>query len=776
MPLMRATMIALVVLGAPAGAHAYSDGRLFEQGVDIGGGGGRRFTGSPRDGLSCEVCHAGGGQAAVDVTGFPTDGYRPGTEYAIEVAWPEGELAAFAMDVVDAAGATAGELALPAPEEIDAPQRCSIGTTEPAVALYPTADGRMVAAADACGASRATVRWTAPTATTGPVFLHLSGVTADRSGTSAGDDARSIVQSAPMIGSPPPEVSVIESGCAAGGRGEDGALLIASLLALFALRKRCAGALAAFLCVGALAAPARAVPGPDSVAVLSNANVPESVALGRAYAEARDVPDRQVCAVDAPADVTIPLDAFRTRVVAALETCLGETLARIEAIVVVRGMPLRVEIPTPAGARRASLAAALGVWRSTIDGAPILGEDPGIELACSGGGTCYAARFANPFRSGTFEPGWTQTSGTIAWQPMLVTMLHGRTYEEAARLVTSALDAEEAGGAPGEIVLMNGADGARGVLDVEYDAVISALADRGVTDVSRVPFDANLVGKSLAAFFTGTASLGETIEGNAFHPGALVDNVTSFGAVPENFEPTGESQVSIARWVAMGVAGVHGTTDEPLNNVFPSRWLIVDYVDGSTLAEAFHRRLPSVYWHNLVLGDPMLAPYAVRPVVTLEGVSEGDTIDAPRSVLAHATDEEGPGIASLALYVDGVEVARADGAELEACIEVPAGESVQILAVAQKAGDDTDRGRHRPKGWTSVRVTGTGATGACATPSDGGVMPDGAIGDAGRSDGGAAARDEDDGCGCAAPGAGRGGLVWIVVIGIAVGLRVRAGR
>ncbi len=534
------------------------------------------------------------------------------------------------------------------------------------------------------------------------------------------------------------------------------------------------------LAAGVLCAPAAAgaVPGPATVAVLSNANVPESVALGESYALGRQVPDGQVCAVDAPTEVTISLEDFRTRVLEPLETCLVDAGAveRIEAVVVARGMPLRVTVPTASGDRRVSLAAALGVWRSTTGGAPLLGEEPGVDASCGGGATCYAARWRNPFRNGVFEPGWTRSSGSVEWQPLLVTMLHGRTFEDAARLVTSALDAEERAGADGEHLFMNGADAARGVLDTEYDGVIAALAERGVTDVQRVAFDPDLTGHTLASFFTGTASLGTTIEGNTYHPGALVGNVTSFGAVPQNFEETGESQVSIARWVAMGVAGVHGTTDEPLNNCFPSRWLIVDYVDGGTLAEAYHRRLPFVYWQNLVLGDPMLAPYAVRPEVTVAGVTEGETLDAPRRITVQATDPEGIGVDSLVVYVDGTEVARSAGEDVEACLVIPEGDDVQVLAVAQKRDDGSDRGFHRPKGWTALRVasSGTTETECAASTPDGGIGGDAAVApDAGGADAGTETREGSGGCGCSVPAAGPRGSAIAVLAAALFGLRRR---
>src|SRR5262249_53780186 len=156
------------------------------------------------------------------------------------------------------------------------------------------------------------------------------------------------------------------------------------------------------------------------------------------------------------------------------------------------------------------------------------------------------------------------------WKPVLVTMLHGRSYDDAGKLIDSALDGEKNGGAKGDFVLMDGADGARGALDYQYPTIETALVARGMT-VKHIPFNSDQTGLSIAALAVGTAGMGQTIEGNEYLPGSIVDNLTSYGAVPQNFEATGEAQVSIARWVAMGVAGAHGTTEEPINNAFPTR-------------------------------------------------------------------------------------------------------------------------------------------------------------------------------------------------------------
>ena len=125
--------------------------------------------------------------------------------------------------------------------------------------------------------------------------------------------------------------------------------------------RRAASALALVFAAGS----ARAVPGPDSVAVVSNRNVPGSVALAAMYAEARAVPARQRCALDLPTDDTLSLADFRARFTEPLRRCLTEAGVddRIEAYALMRGLPIRVTIPLAGGAQGVSLAAALMVER-----------------------------------------------------------------------------------------------------------------------------------------------------------------------------------------------------------------------------------------------------------------------------------------------------------------------------------------------------------------------------------------------------------------------------
>ena len=506
---------------------------------------------------------------------------------------------------------------------------------------------------------------------------------------------------------------------------------------------------------------ALAVPGPDLTVVIANSNEPASIDLAQRYAAVRDVPQSQVCLLALPSDDVIDFATFETDLVTPLHQCLGDSLDRIEAALLIRGVPLNVRVPGENGTVAISVAAALQSHRSEAEaGGPLLGVQP----PCTGSPCAAAVR--NPYRSGVFSAGFESTAQGFVHRPWLVTMLNAYSYEDAAMLVASATTAEALGGPNTDIIFMDGANAPRAVLDNTFGQVMRALTDIGLAS-ERVTFDREMTGRTIAAFVTGSQTLGQTVEGNTYQPGAIVDNLTSFGAVPVNFDPAAnESQVSIARWVALGVAGVHGTTGEPLNNVFPSRFFIVDYFAGSTLAEAFHRNMPFIYWRNLVLGDPMAAPHAERPVVSLTGFGNG-TVDGAFELSVSTTHSLG--VDNLAVFANGVEIARDTVDAFNDCVVLPEGQ-VQLLVVAQAATDGSTRGDHQPKGWTSVELTVQPGPSDCAEP-DAGVLdlgtpdlarpdvggPDamqvvdggvdaGAI-DSGPSDSGTAG-DTEDGCGC----------------------------
>lgn len=180
--------VALSSLGSRA--HAYSDPSGFTSNpVDEGGGGGRWFTGSPADGYTCNVCHSGGANPDLSVSGLPIDGYIPGAAYEVIVDWPD-SLAHLGMsaELTDENGNAAGEVRLPDNTTVDAREQCaaSFGAGILAATMNDVPARKVMNVAD-CGAQRLRFLWIAPPEPRGQLWLSGALVAADGMGDVHGD-------------------------------------------------------------------------------------------------------------------------------------------------------------------------------------------------------------------------------------------------------------------------------------------------------------------------------------------------------------------------------------------------------------------------------------------------------------------------------------------------------------------------------------------------------------------------------------------------------------
>ena len=440
----------------------------------------------------------------------------------------------------------------------------------------------------------------------------------------------------------------------------------------------------ASLLTASLSAPCEATPGPDSVALIINQNSPDSEAIAARYIERRQIQPHLVCRLDLPEEDTVSQQIFYDQWVTPWLTCIGSRLHDLEAVVLTRGLPLRVQIDTSSDEGDApsltlSSASLLTLIRSTLYDESLLLPQNWETLArlrdCQGFGPCWEPLLENPWRSGPFDPEWFQIAQGVLWSPLWVTRLDGRSRADVLRLIDRSIESEGGGAGDGTFVLMRAANTPRGVRDGELEGLHQALMEEGLQSIL-IDYDSEWsTEEPLAGFITGSQMLGQVIEGNRFVPGALVDNLTSFGAHPDNFYlDRAEVQASVARWISQGVAGVHGATDEPLNFTFPSRGFLLDYVRGASLVEAYARHLPFLGWQNLVIGDPMTAPYMRRPTVTHHVDESGIstlTIDDP---LQRRTER-------LMVFIDGERVVNTRDDQVILCSP----EERQALAIAQVA-------------------------------------------------------------------------------------------
>ena len=391
------------------------------------------------------------------------------------------------------------------------------------------------------------------------------------------------------------------------------------------------------------------------LAVASDARA-ENLDLLRAYGQARAIPAGQRCVLsglpDAIAQVaarTITADDYASGILAPVLDCLSsaDDPGAIDFIVVMRGMPHHVT----GDGWQASLEALLTVGDTTVDGAPLWSRSAAIGGRPTLLSPLYEAfvvyDLVTELRGGRFpekpshaalaESGPDQVLeitadgvagvGPVAWDIRPAYRLDGGSDEGTRSLIDRSI-ASDFTAPDGVWMCMGGADPARGVRDRECGRALDLLEDRFGMRVARPPWTPDLApDEPVIAYLTGAADLRGAIDGVTYLPGALTDNITSFGAVPQNwsYDEDGESQTSIVRFLQAGASSTHGTSAEPLNGAFASAGLMVLYAQGYTMGEAYALSLPYLRWMNVPVGDPLMGPYVARPPFVDEaGEGEGE--------------------------------------------------------------------------------------------------------------------------------------------------------
>lgn len=114
----------------------------------------------------------------------------------------------------------------------------------------------------------------------------------------------------------------------------------------------------------------------------------------------------------------------------------------------------------------------------------------------------------------------------------------------------------------------------------------------------------------------GTAKFDWQAEGSTFLPGAIADNLTSFGGVMKH----AVGQTRLSELIKAGAAASSGTVTEPysIQPKFPTPMLYPYYAQGASLAEAFYLSISGPY-QLLIVGDPLCRPFSNAPAFELDG-------------------------------------------------------------------------------------------------------------------------------------------------------------
>lgn len=343
--------------------------------------------------------------------------------------------------------------------------------------------------------------------------------------------------------------------------------------------------------------PAKYQTSPDGyrTLVVYNKLAPGSKELAEYYAVKRGLPPEDIVPV-------AMLNEENTSLVELQKNLMGEVRAKIKAlkgikrridfIVLCKGIPIRTWENDAALSIDAHLAAM------EIK-APWISKDPPASSELQ--------KFANPY-FGKDEPFNSDKFGFY-----LVTRLDGYTYADARKLVDNSMAAKKS---KGPFLLDSDPYRQTGGYKPLEDSMKDAweLLKAGGFDVNYETSKTFVSGGQALAGYSSWGSNdggfnGETYRQIKFQPGAIAETFVSTSA--RTFKPgTSGGQSLIGDLIANGVTGIKGYVNEPFAFALArSNILFERYTKGRNLAESFYAASPLIKWRDIVIGDPLCAPY-----------------------------------------------------------------------------------------------------------------------------------------------------------------------
>lgn len=337
-----------------------------------------------------------------------------------------------------------------------------------------------------------------------------------------------------------------------------------------------------------------------NVAVVVNEASSRSVELGNYYCERRAVPRDQLFRIHwAGSAVEWTRSEFEAALLQPLATWLhtqGLT-NQIEYLVLSMDIPYRVaETNGTNGLVRNSTTSVLFYgWQPDTNAPGNLPRSCSLPPAVL---HAYAGR-EMPFRA---------VQGPSAWSNWLVTMITASNLVEAKAIVDRGVAADESWPTQ-SVYLLKSTDSARNVRHWSFDDAIFEQRVLGRVPVIRTNANSPAgLGQQLGS---QSGFYGFSLPPNLFVPGAMADNLTSFGGWL--FEDAA-GMTRVPDYLAAGATASYGTVVEPCNwtEKFPGPRNYFYQARGFNIAECYYQSIAAPY-QGVVVGEPLAAPFARRP-------------------------------------------------------------------------------------------------------------------------------------------------------------------
>lgn len=323
--------------------------------------------------------------------------------------------------------------------------------------------------------------------------------------------------------------------------------------------------------------------GSRNVLVVINTDSPDSVAVGSYYVAKRKIAPELVCRIKCPTDELILDEVCRKTIRDPIRKYVVEKKLRdrIDYIVLTKGIPIRT-------------AQRWGVDSSLV----CLFQDADTQMN-------------NPYF------GSRQRFSHADFGMYLVTRLDGLTLADAKALVDRSLAAK-----PEKGLFLLDMDPARdnpGYKFVnDYMRRAESLLQSKQLSVELNETSEFVVRTGLMGYFGWGSNDNkynlQDFRKLRFRPGSLAELGYSASAITINGKHHWkEDESNIAHLVAQGVTGVKGYVQEPFASAIAAADIMFDrYTSGYNLAESFYAASRFVHWRDIILGDPLCAPYAEK--------------------------------------------------------------------------------------------------------------------------------------------------------------------
>lgn len=347
--------------------------------------------------------------------------------------------------------------------------------------------------------------------------------------------------------------------------------------------------------------------GPHEIALLINQNSPDSIEIAHHYAHQRRIPPSNLIYLDLPDSVRgvrseISLSDFQHLILEPVQKTIETRRLQdhILAWVYSADFPIRITTDSPMSLTGATFTR---------------GEFPPREQVDKG-------LYVSPFFRGPLKPdetslpaGSLQEFAVILKEKMPIpAMMLGYTGARGLSAETIVDDLRRAAAADGtqprDPVYFHISDDVRSqARRWQLDAAAAELKQIGLP--SEISSNRPPAGLALSGLMLGTAFTADPW--GRLQPGALADNLTSFGAYFHTHE-----QTRISYWLSQGAAASAGTVTEPLAiwTKFPNARLFAHYANGCTALESYMQSVRSPI-QLLLVGDPLCKPWSRAIPLTL---------------------------------------------------------------------------------------------------------------------------------------------------------------